>query len=511
MLPNINENVTINELTRLNDSLRKNSNVGYQSGVGANVGGDSLAPIVPQSIEGTLASAAFTMRDLALWPMIPKIQASNTLHEYAVIDSHGEDLDPFIAEGGGSDTFGASASQYSRKSVKIKYMAEKRSISDVATLVGIVGPNADALAEETERGTMSLLRKMEVQLFHGDEDVNPLAFDGVLKQIERDESTTRNPFQFGKSFSENSEDLSGAALTGDVLHEKLGELYSAPRFGQPDAIFMSPKAYSKLIKDSAQNGRHDSMVLVNQGDQGVHTLGAGPRIHIMGPMGPVPVVAAPFISRRLAPPTAKSAGSDMTIDPVAANNFVVQDDRLLVDYQNDAVARGLSAPVGWDAAGTNKGHDGDFRYVFVLVNKKGYSAPIISAVRDANDGQFPRFRLAAPAGGAPLYVRIYRADKGAAATDTEVLRAAQLIGEVKWDEISGAIEWYDAGLERLDCDQVLITQLDAGVMEFARLLDFIRRPLAEVGAAKQFLLMLFGAPSVKVPKKNFVLRNVNNK
>ena len=506
MLPNINENVNINELTRLNDSLRKNSQVGYQAEFS---GGGSLAPIVPQSIEGTLASAAHTMRDLALWPMLPKIQASNTLHEYAVIDSHGEDLDPFIAEGGGGSSFGSSASQYSRKSVKIKYMAEKRSISDVSTLVGIVGPNADALAEETERGTMSLLRKMEVQLFHGDEDVNGLAFDGVLKQIERDMDSTRNPFQFGKDFSEHQEDMRGAALTGQKLHEVLGELYSAPRFGSPDCIFMSPKAYSKLIADSAQNGRHDSMVLVNQGDQGVHTLGAGPRIHIMGPMGPVPVVAAPFISRRLAPPQAASAGSDMTIDPVAANNFVVQDDRPLADYQADAAARSLSAPVGWDAVGTGRGHDGEFRYVFVLVNKLGYSAPIISEVRDANDGQFPRFRLQAPAGGTPQYVRVYRAQKGAAASDLEVLRAAQLLGEVKWTEISGAIEWYDAGTERLDCDQVLISQMDPNTVEFARLLDFIRRPLAEVGAAKQFLLMLFGAPSVKVPKKNFVLRNVS--
>lgn len=509
MLPNINENITVNELTRLNDSLRKNSEVGYQSGVGASVGGGSLAPIVPQSIEGTLASAAFTMRDLALWPMLPKVQASNTLHEYAVIDSHGEDLDPFISEGGGDSSFGASASQYSRKSVKIKYMAEKRSISDVATLVGVVGPNADALAEETERGTMSLLRKMEVQLFHGDEDVNGLAFDGVLKQIERDLDTARNPFQFGRGFSNNQEDLQGSALTGEKLHEVLGELYSAPRFGNPDAIFMSPKAYSKLIADSAQNGRHDSMVLVNQGDQGVHTLGAGPRIHIMGPMGPVPVVAAPFISRRLAPPSAKSAGGDMTIDPVAANNFVVQDDRLLADFQADAAALGYDDSVGWDPATTGKDHDGEFRYVFVLVNKLGYSAPIISAVRDANDGQLPRFRLAAPAGGVPQYVRIYRAKGGAALSDSEVLRKAQLMGEVKWEEISGAVEWYDAGFERVDCDQVLISQMDPQTVEFARLLDFIRRPLAEVGAAKQFLLMLFGAPSVKVARKNYVLRNAS--
>ena len=499
MLPNINEDVTINELTRLNDSLRKNSQVGYQSN---STGTGSLSPIVPQSIEGTLASAAHTMRDLALWPMLPKVQASNTLHEYAVISQHGEDLDPFIAEGGGS-SFGASASQYERKSVKIKYLAEKRSISDVATLVGIVGPNADAIAEETERGTMSLLRKMEVQLFHGDEDVNTLAFDGVLKQIERDLSTDRNQFQFGRGFSENQEDLLGASLTGSKLHEVLGELYSAPRFGNPDAIFMSPKAYSKLISDSAANGRHDSMVLVNNGDQGVHTLGAGPRIHIMGPMGPVPVVAAPFVSRRLAPPSAASAGADITQD---AAPITTEDVRSAAQFVAADAVRGTVN--GWDAAATGNGHDGDFRYVFVPVNKLGYGAPIISATVAAHDDAIPRFNLAALLTGTAVYVRIYRAAKGAAATDAEILRDAQLIGEVTAAEIIGA-DWYDAGFERRNCDSVLIAQMDPQTIEFARLLDFIRRPLANVGAAQQFLLMMFGAPSVKVARKNYVLRNVS--
>ena len=299
---------------------------------------------------------------------------------------------------------------------------------------------------------MSLLRKMEVQLFHGDEDVNALAFDGVLKQIERDLDGTRNPFQFGKPFSENQEDLQGASLSGSKLHEVLGELYSAPRFGNPDAIFMSPKAYSKLIADSAANGRHDSMVLVNQGDQGVHTLGAGPRIHIMGPMGPVPVVAAPFISRRLAPPSVASAGADIT---AAAAPITTEDVRTAAQFLAAEAVFGTEN--GWDSTGTGAGHDGDYRYVFVPVNKLGYGAPIVSSVVAAHDDAVPRFNLAALQTGTALYVRVYRAKLGAAATSAQVLKAAQLIGEVKASEIIGN-DWYDAGFERLDCDQVLISQ-----------------------------------------------------
>ena len=222
MLPNINENVNVNELTRLNDAIRKNSQVGYQTPA---VMDGSFSPLVPQSIEATLASATHTMRDLALFPMLPKIQVSNTVHEYAVIKEHGLDLDPFIAEGGGaSSAFAATPSSYERKSVKIKYLAERRQISDVATLVGIIGPNPNALAEETERGTMSLLRKCEVESFYGDEDVKDKGFDGVIKQIERDLSQARDQQLFGRPFSGNQEDQGGASLSATKLHDVLGEL-----------------------------------------------------------------------------------------------------------------------------------------------------------------------------------------------------------------------------------------------------------------------------------------------
>lgn len=490
MLPNINENVNVNELTRLNDQIRKNSEVGYQTPA---VMDGSFSPLVPQSIEATLASATHTMRDLALFPMLPKVQVSNTVHEYAVIKEHGLDLDPFISEGGGSSSaFAATPSSYERKSVKIKYLAERRQISDVATLVGIIGPNPNALAEETERGTMSLLRKCEVESFYGDEDVKSKGFDGVVKQIERDLGTARNVELGGREFSKNQEDQAGASLSATKLHDVLGELHSAPRFGKPDAIFMDPKQYSKLIADSAANGRHDAMLLVNQGDQGVVTLGAGPRIHVMGPMGPVPVIAAPFLNRQLAAPSA--AFGDAAARP---------SDPSFAGAGQDAIQ--LAQASDFDAAGTGAGHDGFVRYVVVAVNSHGYSAPIASQAVEVDDGNKAQLQLDAPAIAADFY-RIYRTEVAAAANLVD-LDSARLIGEFQAGELVGA-RWVDRGVERLGCGRVLIAEMDQRVMEFARLLDFLRRPLAETGAAKQFLLMLFGSPVVKVPSKNYILRNV---
>ena len=494
-LPEINSDVTINDLTRLNDVIRKNAGtqVGYQTPA---VMDGSFSPIVPQSIESTLASATFTMKDLALFKMLPKVQVSNTVHEYAVIKEHGLDFDPFISEGGGSSAeFGATSTSYERKSVKIKYMAERRQISDVATLVGVIGPNANALAEETERGTMSLLRKVESECFYGDEDVKAKGFDGLIKQIERTDGARNFTTSGGRPFSQNQEDMAGASLSAVKLHDVLGELHSAPRFGKPDAIFVDPKQYSKLIADSVQNGRHDAMLLVNQGDQGVLTLGAGPVLHVMGPMGPVPVIAAPFLNKQMAAPT------------VGAGDAALRPSLPVFSAQPSQTA----AASQFDIDGTGAGHDGQVRYVVVAVNAHGYSAPAISNAVIVNSDNGATFQLAVPAIAADYY-RIYRtpcfeAGGAAALSNAQVLAQAKLIAEVLPSEVRAAA-LVDNGFERLDCGRVLVASMDQGVCEFARLLDFLRRPLSSTGAAQQFMLMLFGSPICKVPSKNYVLRNV---
>ena len=180
-LPEINSLVNVDDLAALNNALRKSANAGYQTPAGT-VGGDagSLSPLVPQSIENTLASASYTMKEIVLWNAIPKVQVTNTLHEYAVINDHGLDLEAFIAEGSAGTT---NRSEYERKNVRIKYMAERREVTDVGSLVGLIGNQSNAIAAETERGTMRLLQKLERSLWHADEDVNPLAFNGIIKQI----------------------------------------------------------------------------------------------------------------------------------------------------------------------------------------------------------------------------------------------------------------------------------------------------------------------------------------
>jgi hypothetical protein len=496
-----NEMVDINQLVALNDQLRKNADaikksavsVGYQSN---SVGSGSLSPIVPQSIEQTLANASFAMKDIVLWNLIPKVAVTNTYHEYAVINEHGQDLDPFISEGGGeASAFGTTNAQYERKFVKIKYMAERRQISDVGTLVGILGSNPNGLAEEIERGTMSLLRKVESQLFHGSELLNSNGFDGIIDQIARDTATGWSDAAGGRTFSNNQSDLAGTTLTPGYLHQVLGELSGLERFGKSDFIMCDPKVYSDLIKASNDFGRHDSLMLVNMLDQGVQTFGAGPKIHIMGPFGPVPVIMAPFLNKQSSPP---SAGSADGLALTAGAAFVL-------GVENDAASK-------FDSAAGD--HKGTFKYKLVAVNDKGYSNAIDCGAGVAlQNGKVAKItinaagqtQLALGTANSAKYLKLYRS-----APDVDADYKLVLELPVSALATSGADKVaFDYGTVRRESASVIVGQADS--MEFARLLDFLVRPVADLGAAKNLLLMLFGAASVKTPKKNWVIRNVGAK
>jgi len=56
---------------------------------------------------------------------------------------------------------------------------------------------------------------------------------------------------------------------------------------------------------------------------------------------------------------------------------------------------------------------------------------------------------------------------------------------------------------------VYVLQNTPDTMYFAQLLDFTRRPLAQVLTTVPFLLMLFGSPHVKIPTKQYIVDNVS--
>ena len=449
MLPQNNQMVNPADLVQLNEALRKSAGlVGHQTPAVPDANA-ALSPLVPQSIEGMLSVATHTMNEIALWRNIPKTSVSNSLHEYVVVEEHGLDLDPFIQEGGGGSDFVTGSASYDRKSVKVKYMAERRQISDVASMVGLIGDNRTAMAEETERGTLSLMRKVESQLWHGDESLNSEGFDGIVKQI---------------SDSGSKLDLNGSVPTPLLLQEILGEVYASPNYGRPDTIYVEPRIHAELIRQSVENGRHD--MFTRDPAQGV-TFGQE-NIFITAPYGKVQVVAAPFLhTASLAP--AAAIGSQATEAGYTAPTF----------------AKAANAASNMVA--------GDYIYKVVAVGKSGALAPVQSAVLSVAAGEAVTITLDADAN--INYYRIYRSEKGGAAS------ACRMITRVAGD----GTNYVDLGQHSYNSSNIVFAQHTPDAMQFVRLLDLIRRPLAETATIRPFLLMLFGSPVVKLPKKMFVL------
>ncbi len=488
MLPLANETVSVRDLAQLNEVLRKGT-VGHQTG--AQPSGEPLSPLVPQSIENTLASATYTMKELALWPAMPKVNVTQNLHEYVVINDHGLDLDPFMGEGGGGSSFGTNKAEYARKSVKIKYMAERREVSDVASLIGLIGPQPQAIASETERGTMSLLRKVERSLWHADEDTNALAFDGIVKQISRNLSAGgfhdgADHLGLGRPLSQFQLDLKGQAPTVQLFQEVLGLIYGAPFFGRPDCIYVEPRIHAELIQQSVQFGRHDQLMVQREGQ--AITFGMA-ELAVMAPYGAVKIKAAPFLHRSERMPAAASSATAPAAPALSAQPA----ETLAGDFA--AGDQPSSMEVGF------------VRYAVVAVSSAGFSAPVKATAATEITAAGSRVDLAI-ANGTADYYRVYRTDKAATAAAVDE-NSYKLLCTVP-NKAGAATPVRDLNMFRPDCSDVVFVEHSSDIMEFARLLDFIRRPLAEVSTSKPFLLMLFGSPVVKVPSKCFVLRNAGS-
>ena len=80
----------------------------------------------------------------------------------------------------------------------------------------------------------------------GDEDINPDGFDGLIKQVERTSGAIVDGQ--GRPYKSNSYDLEGKAPTILLLQEILGAVYSAPNYGEPDVIYVTPNVYAEIQK-----------------------------------------------------------------------------------------------------------------------------------------------------------------------------------------------------------------------------------------------------------------------
>ncbi len=463
------------EVDELNKAL--SAGAGYSGAPTALTGGGALQV---ESLDASLKSVTYEMKNIKLWPMISKDQAYNTIEEYNRIDAYGDQGKGFIAEGALPRS---EDSSYTRQVQRVRFIGVTRELTHVYTLVR--NAHGDAIAREIRNGTMRILEIVERALFDGhgwysasglfngsDAALLPeadLAWDGLDKQIRKGNADA----------SAQAKAFTGFGLQEDVIRDVRGvldedELEDGARivsenFGQASVLMLDTKAHSDLARQFYPKERVNPMGVAN---------------------GRAGFVLQSFVA--------------------SAGEFVLVSD-VFIRPKRGAPAALADAPAAPGALTvTNTGADANSKFDASSAASYSYRA---SAINAAGEGaQSAAHALVAVAAGEKLNVSIpatagaiayavYRAPAGSTSDH-------EFIGFVAPASVGGTAALVDLNHREPGLAQAYLLSNDAEVLRFKQLAPLMKMDLAIVATAYRWMQLLYGTPIVYAPRKNLIYMNI---
>lgn len=428
---------------------------------GEGIYGD-MSAIRPQSLETTLRVVTAKEEHLALWRRIGKKDANSTVEEFNVLDSYGNDGDPFIVEGGRPQE---RNSNYERQASLVKFMGVTRGVTMPMQFAQTVGVG-DAMAAETRNGTMWLLQQIEKSLFFGDSSKNPLAFDGVLAQVRK--------FVKGKSFErEHIIDMRGQPLTESILEDA-----------------------ATIISDN-YGGATLELYLTNQVHKDFSKL-------FTGPTGRQRVIDIGS-NVRMGQPVRGYAANAANIDFIP-DRFLKPEGSPKPISQQGAPAVPSSATIEAVADTGSRLDAGTYFYFVSAKGTKGESATVATGSVATTAKQKVNITIPRVVNGDPsLSATTYKIYRGVSSD----VAAAQFLTEVP-DAGSGTTQvLVDNGDDLPGCEYAFLIDNDPDdVLAFKKLADLMRVPLGLTDTTSRFMILLFGMAQVYNPRRIVVFKNV---
>lgn len=436
------------------DALNKALSAGDGQAVPDSAVAGALAPVMPESLEGTLASLTFTEESFPFWAKLTKDRAYNTAEEYNQLLQVGQGEAGFIGEG---DLPEEEDSTYRRRVTLIKFLGVTRRVTHVASLVRTAGINS-AVAAETRDGTVWLMRVLEEGLFYGDSTLIPIQFDGLKKQL----------IDGGATVYDNR----GAPLNVRLVNGLTAVVRRRPNYGKVSTLFSSVGVKSDVVND----------LLALLRERFGASSQAGLEINsIKTQNGTVELVDDIFIEEGTVPhPAGLGNTSKRPLTPVSAG--------------------AITSPVA--AAGTSlfaAADVGAYIYKIVAVNRYGRSAPLTTAAATPAAGDEFQIPIMDGGQGTTCYI-VYRSDMdGDASTCKEAFRVAR----------TGMTQTIvDKNHDLPGTSDVFGITFRADVLKWKQLAPFTKLPLATVDTSIRWMMVLYGALQVRKPRHNFVIKNV---
>lgn len=427
-----------------------------------------------ESLESTLKSVTFDMKNLKMWPAISVDKAYNLFEQYNRLIGVGSDSSPYIGEGGAPRE---EDSTYIRDGQRIVFFGTRRKVSHQMTLVRTtVG---DVVAQQAKEGTMHLLKSVEREMYWGhahfanpatgaqdgalsDLPANSIAMNGLLQQLLKGDEDTQQKSKEFEGYGEVrsiAKDLAGAVLTQDDLEDLA--VIALENFGSPSELHIEPLALSSFIKQFYPQFRSNPG-LSNQTvgyDVNKMTTSAGsiefkPNLFLR-PRGRVRSVG---IAGSPAAPAVGAVG-------VATN------------------------PVGKLTAGDS------FDYVVTAVNDHGEGSP--SAVQAATVQSNGAAQISVSAVAGAKFYKVYRKVTGAAAGSEAFIGNYKSAGDIT-----------DSGAKGAGLGEAFLLDMSSECMRFKQLAPLSKINFAIVTTALEFAIVLYGALFVYTPRFNCLFRNM---
>tara|TARA_R110000765_G_scaffold35673_16_gene80120 strand:- start:96 stop:1580 length:1485 start_codon:yes stop_codon:yes gene_type:complete len=428
-------------------------------------------PLRVESLDSTLYNVTYKAQDVKFWKSLYKDAAYNTVEEFNRLHSYGSGNSIFMSEG---SLPSEDDSTYERAYTKVKFMGTVRRCTHVMSLLRAA--HGDVVARETVNGTMFLLRQIERTLFDGNEDLLPVQFNGIERELVGAwGSNVLDDGMLSGYEDDNVIDMRGQPLSEDHIADMVERLVAEPNYGQPSDLWLPTGPVKDLSKILYPKERYD-LPAPRGGMAGISIKG----------------ITTPF--------------GDINLNP---DIFIPRSDLAPTTAVGSAAQRPGAPTVGAPAAGSYGGSDtnywgasdaGAYTYQIVACNQYGKAIAVDSAAVTVASGD--SVSITVTNGSDTSYYEIYRTAAGGAAA------TARLIFKVAAGTVTTSIVDLNRFLPNTSKGYMLTQSSE--VLKWKQLAPFTKIPLATIDTSVRWMQVLYGALQVMAPKKNGIFINVGN-
>jgi hypothetical protein len=422
-------------------------------------GGSALAV---EDLDRTLKLVTNGLQHLKLWRDILKERVSQTVHEYNVQNSYGEEVNPFFSMGG---TPVQTDANYDREVVQVKYLGTYGQVQHNLTL--IQAAHGPVIAREVKNKTIELLSRNERFMFDADEDINSLEYDGIFAQISKkqDQDAYKSTAFAGyeAADSDDSVILDIRDKFDDGVAERMA-LVNVNNFGMAMDCYLGTDIHSDFSREFFEKQRTLTGEVLTSGNR------------VKEHMGTIDYRFKPSLFNRPRR-TPLAAGISSNPAPTTANQAAA----------TDADSKFLAADAG------------TYSYVISLVYEDGESAASSQFTQVVAAGEKVSVEISW-ASGSPLYANIFRAPVGTTANH-------EFIGRVALGASGGSVD-IDFNDQLPGAARAYLLMHDTDALCWKQLGSMIKYDLAVTDTSYKWLQLLYGTPLVNAARKHVVANNL---